>query len=79
MSATPHIWELTDDEIVEELSRIGWVYGTLNALPEERAMALSHEALRRILILLSKIVTIFTIGSLVLFFSGILIIILWLS
>lgn len=42
--------DLTDEDIAEELTRDGWLWGDGNASPEERAIALTHEALRRIMI-----------------------------
>ena len=50
MSETPELWNLTDEEIAEELSRMSW-YWDSPGLPEEvRQTALLHEGLRRILL-----------------------------
>ena len=52
MKTTPKIWELSDEEIIADLGRMGWFRDSKWATKEEREFALIHEALRRILKLL---------------------------
>ena len=61
--STPILWDMTDAEVIEELSRIEYHYGIKSdtegiepyplATREDREMALMASALKRILILLS--------------------------
>jgi len=49
MSYTPDLWSLSDEEIAEELGRAGWLREAHGASRMEQEMALTQEALRRIL------------------------------
>ena len=47
--AADPLHKLTDEEVIEELSRKGWVWDHPHATSAERQIALIQEALRRIL------------------------------
>jgi len=49
MSYTPDLWSLSDEEIAEELGRDGWCREAPGVSRMEQEMALTQEALRRIL------------------------------
>ena len=49
MKNTPEIWKLSDEQIVDELGRLRWYRDAKWATKEERELALTQEALIRIL------------------------------
>ena len=49
IESPPTTWEMTDDELIEELSRNGWIWDDVSMSRMEREIAITQEAVRRIL------------------------------